>query len=374
MKKSSVFLIVISFLIVGIIAIALPDKITEPHTRFNPWLDECVYFFTYGKCYVDPDYCATGYGENKLIVIDREKECIYSLTEYREYLEVKRANLSTEEKKDVRNNNNGPIKFVIQETDYITLLPKGYDPDEDQIKYSFTAPLNEKGEWQTNYGDAGQYVVNVTADDGELSSSREATIVVNKKEESPVIESVNPTEKSISIDEGGKIDFSAVVSDKNKDELKYSWKLDDKEVSTENKWSYEIGYNDAGKHTVKFSASDGAKEADVIWQISVKDMNRLPVLEKIEKVNARETDTITIRPKASDADNDNIDFRIDNDKFKKIDDRFEWKTTYDDAGEYTVKVIASDGKDETSQDVGISVKNLNRPPVIIDIINEGKSS
>ena len=47
-----------------------------------------------------------------------------------------------------------------------------------------------------------------------------------------------------------------------------------------------------------------------------------------------------------------------------------WETTYDDSGTYTVKVTASDGTDEASQEVAVIVENVNRPPQIIDIVQE----
>jgi len=42
-----------------------------------------------------------------------------------------------------------------------------------------------------------------------------------------------------------------------------------------------------------------------------------------------------------------------------------YATTYDDAGEHYVKVTVSDGQLEISQNVKVTVSNLNRPPVFI---------
>lgn len=42
-----------------------------------------------------------------------------------------------------------------------------------------------------------------------------------------------------------------------------------------------------------------------------------------------------------------------------------YKTTYDDAGEYTVKVTVTDGEFETSQIVPVTVRDVNRPPVFV---------
>ena len=49
-----------------------------------------------------------------------------------------------------------PIVIVAQETDLVNLAPTADDPDKNtNLVYTFTSPLNENGEWQTKYGDAG---------------------------------------------------------------------------------------------------------------------------------------------------------------------------------------------------------------------------
>jgi len=45
-----------------------------------------------------------------------------------------------------------------------------------------------------------------------------------------------------------------------------------------------------------------------------------------------------------------------------------YTTNYKDAGTHIVTVTASDGKQSTSQDVTITVENVNRPPKIIKIV------
>ena len=80
----------------------------------------------------------------------------------------------------------------ITETELVTLIPEGYDLDDDEIIYYFTAPVDEMGKWQTTYGDFGEYTIIVTASDGNLSTSEEVLLVVSKKEESPFIDLYSP--------------------------------------------------------------------------------------------------------------------------------------------------------------------------------------
>jgi len=365
MNVKKICVLVFGILLFCCVSFALPPKITEPHTRFNPWMNECVYFFTYGQCYVDPDHCSKDYGENAmedvLVELDREKECMYSREEYHEYLKTKK-----EKVERVINENIGPFRFVVEETEYVRVLPKGYDPDEDGIEYTFTSPLDDSGEWQTTYGDAGEYTATVSVSDGELSSSKDFDIIVTKKEESPVIEEFNPSDGSIEVDEGSGIDFSVVVSDKNGDELSYVWKVDGEEVSTSRSYRYDPSHMDAGEHIIEVIISDGVNEIRKRWVVTVRNVNRKPELVDIGDITVKETETVVLEPSATDEDGEGIAYTIS----EPVGNDGIWETTYDDAGEYTVTVSVSDGIDEVSKDVKITVENVNRAPVIVDVWNE----
>lgn len=258
--------------------------------------------------------------------------------------------------------------IIVKETDLVFLKPKATDPDMDKLVFSYTTPLDNEGRWQTNYGDAGEYTVTITASDGELSVTKDILVIVNKREEAPVIDEAIPKEESLETKESSKLEFSVKASDLNKDPLTYSWKLDGEEKSKENTYIYDAGYDAAGQHTVKVMVSDGAKDTSRIWAVKVENVNRKPILEKMATIMAKENEKVVLEPKATDPDGDKLTFRIDNDKFKQVDGRFEWETTYDNAGEYSATITASDGESEASETVKITIENVNRRPIIEDII------
>ncbi len=261
-----------------------------------------------------------------------------------------------------------PLVVVVQETDLVSLEPKAEDPDRDtSLVFTYTSPLDDNGEWQTAYGDAGEYTITVTASDGELTTTRDILIIVNKKEEVPVIESSKPIETGLTIDETEAIDFSVVATDLNKDPLSYAWKVDGGEVGTESDYTYTTTYDDAGTHTVKVDVADDISTTSKIWSVNVNNVNRKPVLEKIEDIKAKETDKITITTLATDDDKDSITYGISDDKFTQDNNVFTWQTDYDSAGTYEVTVTASDGQDTTEQSFTVTVENVNRPPIIVDI-------
>jgi len=256
------------------------------------------------------------------------------------------------------------IVIIVHETEAVSLAPQAEDPDNDVITYSFTTPLDDDGKWLTTYGDEGEYTITVTASDGELSTSQEVLIIVNKKEEAPTIDSFKPIELTINTKEDTELSFSVEASDLNGDPLTYSWKLDGDEVSATESFKYKIGFNDAGSHTVKLDISDNNQETGKIWSLTVDNVNRKPTLAELSDITVKETETVLIEPFADDPDEDLITYMISD----PVGDDGVWETSYDDAGEYNIEVSASDGIDTVGQEIKVTVQNVNRPPVIREIL------
>ena len=70
----------------------------------------------------------------------------------------------------------------------------------------------------------------------------------------------------------------------------------------------------------------------------------------------------------SDFDGDELSYAIDDERFVHDGNSFTWETTYDDAGEYVFTATVSDGVDITSQEFTVSIENINRAPIILDIV------
>ncbi|HJN56837.1 MAG TPA: PKD domain-containing protein [Candidatus Woesearchaeota archaeon] len=260
--------------------------------------------------------------------------------------------------------------IMVDETQMVSLVPQAQDPDQDALIFTFTSPLNENGEWQTTYGDAGEYTVTVTVSDGTLSTSQQVLVIINKKEEAPVFDSFSPEEQAIEIDETGSVAFDVQASDLNDDELRHSWKLDGIDSGNENSYQFQTTYEDSGSHTVKVTVSDDVFETEKIWAVTVNNVNRKPVLEGIDDIEADETDIIIIRLDANDADGDELSYAMDDERFVQDGNLFTWETTYDDSGEHSVTATVSDGQDTTSQEISVAIENVNRAPIILDIVQK----
>ena len=108
------------------------------------------------------------------------------------------------------------IKIItVNETELVSLKPRAWDEDADELSYSFTEPLDEDGKWQTGYGDAGDYKVIVTVSDGQLDTSEDILLAVKKKNIGPTIDSFFPEESELVMDEAEGMDFSVEASDLN---------------------------------------------------------------------------------------------------------------------------------------------------------------
>ncbi len=243
-----------------------------------------------------------------------------------------------------------PKKEVV-EGDLVTFPNlRAVDPDGDPIEYTFTTPLNEKGEWQTTEGDAGDHLVTITASDGTNTVAQQVLIVVMSKNKPPVIELEEPVEAT----EGETLVLQPSITDLEGDTLNitYSGWMDSD--------TKEIGYDDSGNHKVVITASDGKTSSSKEVIITVANANRAPTLADIAPETIKEGQKVTIKPSAKDPDDDSVTFTYD----FPLDEKGVWQTEIGDAGDYEVLVTASDGTDTAEKVFVLTVEAVNKAPVI----------
>ncbi len=240
---------------------------------------------------------------------------------------------------------------------------KATDPDGDPITYTFAAPLGKDGKWQTKSGDAGEYVVTITASDGKNSVSQKVTVIVKPGNRPPVVSGPS----TITVNEGENVALAQELSDPDGDKV----------TATYSGWMNQqikaTVAGDAGDHVVMVTATDGKLTTTKNVTVKVVHVNRAPVLSAIDAVTATEGDKMTVVPKATDADSDTLTFTYG----KPLDASGVWQTKKGDAGSYTATVTVSDGKATDSKNVSVTVVKLNLAPVISDFVdlsvNEGET-
>jgi hypothetical protein len=237
------------------------------------------------------------------------------------------------------------------EGDLVHLKPEAVDPDKDVVTYYFTKPFTESGKWQTKEGDAGKYLVTVTASDGKMNSSQDVIIVLHKANKAPVIEC--PPE--IIVKEGDELAISCNIYDPEGDSviIEYAGFM-----KTSN---YKTTFNDAGEYTVQVKAKDKNRENSKSIKIIIQDVNRAPEIKNIaDIVKAMEEDIITLLPEAIDADGNKVTLTFS----EPFDAKGVWKTKIGDAGSHRASVVASDGKTTTKKEFLVEIGMKNTAPVL----------
>lgn len=247
--------------------------------------------------------------------------------------------------------------IAVKENELVRLNVKVSDPDKDVVTYTYSNPLNKEGEWQTNYGDAGEYIVTITASDGRLTTEKKVKLAVERVNVAPVIGPVH----DLSAREGETITFEPQVSDPNKDEVTVT-------VSEPLKsGNWETDHTSAGEYQIRVVATDGELETEQFFTLLVEDVNVLPEITDLpETVSVKEGETVNIKPTVTDLDEDQITVTISD----PVGNDGVWETSYTDHGTYLVTVTVSDGKDKVLRKVNVQVTDVNQPPMIEDVVVE----
>jgi hypothetical protein len=241
----------------------------------------------------------------------------------------------------------------VKENEIVKLNVKVSDPDQDTVTYAFTKPLNKQGEWKTNYGDAGEYVVTLTATDGKLTTEKKVKIVVERVNVAPEISGV----KNIAVIEGETVTFEPKVSDPNGDAVSVT-------VSEPLKsGTFVTDHTSAGEYSIIVVASDGELDTEKSFTLSISDVNELPVISDLEDVNVNEGEVVELKPTVSDLDEDKITLTISD----PVGNDGVWETGFTEHGVYVITVTADDGKDKVTKKVTVTVEDVNMPPEITDI-------
>ena len=243
--------------------------------------------------------------------------------------------------------------ITVKENELVNLKVKVTDPDKDKVNYSFSKPLDQAGKWKTSYGDAGEYIITITATDGVLTTEKKVKIVVERVNVAPIISGI----KDLYADEGKTVNFEPEVNDPNSDAITVV-------VSEPLKsGTFATDHTSAGEYKIKVTASDGELETEKTFKLVVNDVNVLPEVKGLHDFNIKEGDIVKIEPQVSDLDEDEITLTISD----PVGNDGIWETAFTDHGKYTVTIVADDGKDKVTKKVQIVIEDVNMPPEIVEV-------
>ena len=259
--------------------------------------------------------------------------------------------------------------IAITETETATLnLPdfKAYG-----LKYEISEPLGNGNRWKTGYEDSGKYKVTIKAEGKGFKGETEALVTVKNKDRKP--EFLELRDISVNENEQAKIELKIANSDKDKvifsaedvplgSNLKgntFTWTPGYDFVRKENSLDYVLDKFRLLRKSadIKFIAQSGSLKDEKSIKISVNHVNRPFALEQIKSIEVNEGEDIVIEPKYNDPDLDKVSFSYSG--FMNENRR---TTNFDDAGDYIVKIVASDGIFQDAVFVKTRVKDVNRKP------------
>jgi hypothetical protein len=239
----------------------------------------------------------------------------------------------------------------VKEGEKVYLNIEAKDPDGDEINYKYSTPFDDEGVWQTQIGDAGSYIVTVSASDGLLTTTEAIKVVVDAVNRPPVI--TCPLE--FTVKEGEFLEIPCSFADPEGAQVDY------KVVGFISSLTYQTTYDDAGEYSINIVASDGLQSSMVEVKLTIENTNRAPsiILTQTE-FSLTEEESLSLTVNAEDVDGNEVTITYP----EQFNNQGVWQTQIGDAGTHELKVIASDGELETEATFKVNINQINLPPVI----------
>ncbi len=276
----------------------------------------------------------------------------------------------------VHRTNQAPIvienKIIVKETQTIDLKLTVEDPDNDTLEYTFPAPFDINGLYQTNYNDSGEKIIKFKVTDGKQETIARILLKIEETNQPPTITEIFPTESTLNLPEGQPLPFHVKIDDEKPEKLTILWTWDNQSISDKMNGTYTPTYQEEGLHLLRFTASDGFITTQKEWNITVENTNRPPVIS-YSTINADEGDKIILDLPLVDDDNQTINYTF----IPPFTSIGEWQTTFEDAGVYNTTIIATDGELISRKNIEINIRDVDRAPILTLptklYINEGET-
>jgi hypothetical protein len=213
--------------------------------------------------------------------------------------------------------------------------------------------------WTPTYDDAGSYEVTFEAPHGEYVDFETITITVINVNRQPLF---TPAIGDKSVFEGTDLRFTINAIDPDGDPITYSAaNLPVGAVFSGDTFTWTPGYKQAGTYQVTFVASDGQDQDSETITIEVKNQNGPPTIAEIGDKSISENSLLSFLISATDPDDDLITYSCPNLPSGAVltGETFAWIPESGQAGVYEVTFIASDGPQQDSETITISVVNFN---------------
>ena len=244
-------------------------------------------------------------------------------------------------------------------------LPVGSDFDASTQIFSWTPALNQ----------AGTYSVIFQATDGTYIDSESISIIVNNTNSAPVIDSIGNKTAKVST----KLTFTVTARDADGDRLIYS-ASNLPQGATFNAstrvFSWTPSRTQIGTYAnISFRVTDGKLTDSESITITVKAVNKAPVIGSIRNQTVTAGNPLTFTVNASDANGDSLTYSASSlpsgAMFDTTTHKFSWTPTASQKGTYrNVRFLVNDGTTTVAKNITITVKTANQAPTLNTISNK----
>ncbi|MDP8241095.1 MAG: Ig-like domain-containing protein [Candidatus Hatepunaea meridiana] len=288
-----------------------------------------------------------------------------------------------------------PETAEVSETELIEFTVSGSDVDSENLTIVLTsddlpeaAAFEDQGDgqglftWETTHNDAGTYTATFTISDGDSAAVADVALTVYNVNRSPYWIDIP---EAVGVEESEHLQFTVEGEDPDGDDITIEYSsinLPEAAQFTDNgngtgSFDWQTTFEDEGEYRATLTLLDGDLEVVSVVRITISHGNRTPVWTDIPEIDdASETDTIEFIVTGEDPDLDNLTIQYQSDDLPEAVEftdnengigRFYWITGYDDAASYTATFIISDGNLTDEAEVTITVLNVNRPPIWVDV-------
>jgi hypothetical protein len=338
-KKFVVLSVVLSVMFLSLVAVAYSWQ-----TKYFFSLDQCRYIFKEGSCVVDVKHCNTNSYNYVPKILNPKTDCISEIEFNPGFTQA-----------DIDATYTGTCEFTYKEGELVDIDAEAFDPDPlidpaGKLIWTWYAPLDQYGKWQTVKGDAGRHDTKVKVSDGELYDVRPFCIEILKSNKAPILAAL----KDVTVKKGDTVVLSPECSDPDNDKV----------TITYSGWmtagSKKTTAADVGTNTVTVTCSDpyGGKDSQTV-KVTVTDVNHAPLITG-NSVTVDEGELVTLPVTVTDSDGDQVTVTISD----PVGNDKKWQTAKGDAGSYPVTVTADDGKTTSEKEIMVTVVSTNRLPTL----------
>lgn len=223
-----------------------------------------------------------------------------------------------------------------------------YDPDGDDliVRYDIPRQVERDGNtlfWQTDYKDAGEYPFVIRVSDKDSTVEQRFVLKVRNINHKPVFTSQPPTQAY----EAVYYEYQLTATDKDGEFLEFDLQEQPRGMQIKDGLIMWIpNFDQAGKHKVVASVSDGIDSVTQEFVINVDDTNREPNIEDINDQTLTVGERLHIALRVEDLDGDKLKTKlVYGPKGMKVTRRNEvvWKAGKNDLGSHDVIVEVTDG-------------------------------